>query len=132
MGNATAVWATPAGLYGVFMESAYKPVGQSWGKPVRIGRATLPADTQLAGDMSGNVMVVWSSNPDEIGPTVQAAIRSTDGGWQHPVKIGRGHSPQVAVDAQGDAIAVWVDDVGLAPLVRAVAFTRTGAPAFTG
>jgi hypothetical protein len=119
-GNATAVWDRWNGTETV-VESAYRPAGEGWEAPVDISAEELEGETVVPGgsaqsprlgvDGSGDVTVVferWS----EDGIQIQAADRPAGGSWSVPVALdeptfGSNPEPWVAVDAAGDAIAVW-------------------------
>jgi PKD domain-containing protein len=66
-------------------------------------------------DGAGAAVAVWLHT---LGPavTVQWSVRAAGGGWGAPVAFpgsaAAGSAPQVAVAADGTAVAVWVDDAG--------------------
>jgi hypothetical protein len=68
---------------------------------------------QLALDAQGNAVVVWQRS-DGTSLVVQAAERAAGGRWSAPVDVsvpgGAGEdagSPDVAIDAHGNAVAIW-------------------------
>jgi hypothetical protein len=87
--GAAPTWFAPTGL---------SAVGQS---------ATA---SQLAVDPSGDVVAVWQRS-NGIDTLVEGAVRLAGGTWQAPVGLSQpgenAESPQVAIDSQGDATAVW-------------------------
>jgi hypothetical protein len=73
---------------------------------------------QVAMDASGEAIAVWSrfcpSTAQGCVWTEQAASHPAGGAWTRPVTLAmvghdnnRTHRPQLAVDAHGDALAVW-------------------------
>ncbi len=81
------------------------------GKPVTIsrpgGHAGGPA---LAVDGRGNTIAAWTTFE-----RVATAMHPTDGDWHGPVDIARqadAFETPVALDAAGDAVAVWIGDDG--------------------
>lgn len=78
----------------------------------RLGDAELPA---VAVDASGNAMAVWA---ELVGARrdVWASRYTPRSGWSTPELIerepGNAESPDVAIDAAGNAVAVWVQQDG--------------------
>ncbi len=112
----TGVWQTPV---------AISPEGGSWLRP------------QVAVDARGDAVAVWSSPYPEGGPgyavneTIQGAERPVGASeWTPAVWVSEfGHapynkrfsqSPQVAIDADGEAVAVWEDQAESASVVHEV------------
>lgn len=92
---------------------------QGWETAEFIGPEAADADgAQLAIDRNGNAVVVWQqrNEPDFDGRWSIWAIRYTpSGGWGTAELVevdDRGHAggPQVALDNNGNAIAVWTQD----------------------
>src|SRR5882672_233793 len=121
-GNATAVWDRRNGTDTV-VESAYRPAGKGWKAPVDLSSAdgndgeAYPGahnaqSPRIAVDGHGNVTVVWERYGGTNRLLVQAVYRPAGGDWGAPVDIGEvktmsAPEPWVAVDAAGDATAVW-------------------------
>jgi hypothetical protein len=110
-GNATAVWQRENGSNWIIQSSEH-PAGGAWSEPPdnlsEIGQdAGLP---QVAVDPQGNATAVWQRS-DGANYIVQSASRPAGGAWSAPLDLSAaGHSafyPQVAVDPQGNATAVW-------------------------
>jgi hypothetical protein len=84
----------------------------AWLAPVNLsaGEGQGASEPRVAFDARGDAMTVWSRN-NGANDTVQATFRLAGGTWQAPVNLSlRGQSanePQVVLDGQGDAIAVW-------------------------
>jgi hypothetical protein len=121
-GNATAVWDRWNGEDTV-VESAYRPAGEPWEAPVDLSESELPGEAdpgaedaqspQIAVDGAGDVTVVWERWAG-TKLLVQSVERPAGGEWTTPVDLGEtslGPDPEpwVAVDSDGDAIAVWKD-----------------------
>lgn len=124
-GDAVAVWQS--GLEGK-VEAAVRPASSGiWQAPVAIspegGNWLRP---QVAVDARGDAVVVWSSPYPEGGPggtpndTIQAAAKPAGASeWEPAVWVSEfGKAPynkrfslvpQVAIDAEGEAVAVWED-----------------------
>ena len=82
-----------------------------WLAPVNISEAGLTGESpQVAVDAHGNVTAVWGRGGGG-DYAVQAAVRPADGAWQAPATLSEAGvdagGAQVAVDPEGDAIAVW-------------------------
>lgn len=126
-GNATAVWRRAEGLGSRRIPvGAVRPAGEAWRAPVdlcaptadRRERRRCEARTgpdalhpQVAVDPRGNTVAVWSL-PVATQLMAQAAVRPAGGAWQASVNLSIvGHdafNPQVALDPQGNAVAVWL------------------------
>ena len=110
-GNATAVWARYNGT-DFIVQGAVRAAGGSWQTPVDLSAAGQTAGgPQVAVDTQGNATAVWARS-DGANSIVQGAVRAAGGAWQTPVDLSlagqTAYGPQVAVDAQGHATAVWV------------------------
>ncbi len=117
-GNAVALWSdrSPSGDAGqradserVFAASAAKD--GKWGPAQQLTEA-LSRRPQVAFDGQGNAVAVWAGT--EASRAQFAADRSTAGVWSPPQNIGVvdvkssaiGDGPQLAVNAQGDAVVL--------------------------
>lgn len=119
-GTATAIWSEDMD-YGEAILTSTRPHGGDWSAPVELTvRADLAASKpQLAVDPQGDVTAVWIRNEWEyLGGIAQSATRPAGGSaWSAPVDLSASdlHAlwPQVSVDAQGDAVAVWQTEQGV-------------------
>jgi hypothetical protein len=114
-GNLTAIWREDDGVSeeGI-VEAATRPAGGEWSEPVGLSDDSLVAvSPQLAVDPDGNVTAAWvlntASRDDGI---VQSKTRPADGAWSAEAvdvsgENGLASVPRIAVDAEGDATAVW-------------------------
>jgi hypothetical protein len=111
-GNLLAVWGDGYGVY-----ANYYTVGSGWGNGVDLSYGTgsnnASSAPALAMAASGQGMVVWQ-HYDGTNNRIYAR-RYTGNGWGQPQVISSSSSsneddtaPDVAVDAYGRAIAVWV------------------------
>jgi hypothetical protein len=93
------------------VESSARTLGGSWQKPETLSET--PEDqhpAEVGIDAAGNATAVWEDKrTGEVLTT--GATRPAGGKWQAPVSIskpgGNANEPRVAVDASGDAVAVW-------------------------
>lgn len=105
----TAVWYRPQTQVNV-VESARFVDGQ-WTAPAVVASEPGAVLTGVAGDRTGKVLAVWRSQPDgATNPVIRASRYS--GSWGAPVTLSspaatEADNAQVAVDADGNATAVW-------------------------
>jgi hypothetical protein len=112
-GNALAVWSTTSDVF-----SAFRPAGGAFQAPLpvsQIGPGESAGLPKVVFDGHGGAVAVWQFH-DGIEPRVQAAFRPADGvfGGRQTISLA-GHgatSSDVAVDAEGNAIAMWVRSDG--------------------
>ncbi len=103
-GNATAVWKR-----GEVIQSAFRPFGGSWGAPIPISgdESFVP---QAAMDARGDTTAVWM-HFDGSHYVVESAYRPEGGEWESPTLVSQpgeeAGNPHVALDANGDVLAVW-------------------------
>ncbi len=93
--------------------------GQGWGPVEPVGTDNAVAvGCQVAMDASGNAFVVWmrlgGSSPDHITSVFAARYRA-GAGWEPQEEIGTDNAftvtnPRIAVDRDGNALAVWVEN----------------------
>jgi len=111
-GNAIAVWRSgPLGGTEQVVRAATRPADGAWQPPSVLSAASrdaLSSDTvDLAVSANGDAVAAWllTRGPDSV---VQAAVRPAGGAWQPPVELAaNGLQPQVAIDARGNALAMW-------------------------
>jgi hypothetical protein len=106
----------------------------SWGDAwlIETDNAGLANIPQVAVDASGNAVVVWNQD-DGIRRNIWANRYVVGSGWGTAELIetdnaGRAWVPQVAVDASGNAVAVWQQDDGTRDNIWANRFFVEGAP----
>lgn len=112
-GDAVAIWAEiNAGTSTV--RGSMLPFGGSWTTPVDISApTTVPSQVpKLAINSSGYVVAVWIRNNGTHAITQSSSLQF-GGSWSAPVDISSASidtfSPQVGIDAAGNAVAVWLD-----------------------
>jgi hypothetical protein len=114
-GNATAGWKR-----GEVIHSAYRPAGGNWQTPADLSgpEAFVP---KAAADAQGNATSVWM-HYDGSKYVVQAASAPANGSLQAPTTLSEageeGGDPYIAVNARGDALAVWDGHYGDNDVVR--------------
>lgn len=113
LGNETAIWGRRMGRSWV-VQSATRSVGGSWSAPVTLSAAGAGSALVAAGP-EGNVTAVWLLEREEGRRSVlQSATRSAGGNWSAPATLSASRkaarSPQIALDPQGGATAVWEEE----------------------
>ena len=111
-GNATAVWMNSDGI-NFIVQSSTKPFGGSWqASPDNLSLPGQNADNpQIAVDANGNATAVWERY-NGINFIIQSSTKPFGGSWQaSPDNLslpGQDSSiSKIAVDANGNATAVW-------------------------
>ena len=110
-GDATAVWTVSNGT-NLVTEASMHPAGAAaWSAPSDLSSADAAASNpQVAISSQGTSIAVWQHGSN-TSSTIQAAIHPAGGQWQPPADISASgqlaEHPQVAVDPQGNAAAVW-------------------------
>jgi hypothetical protein len=120
-GDATAVWAS-AGGGSTIVQAATRPAAGDWQPPVNLSPIGEQAsDPQVAVDPQGDTVVVWLRT-DVTTPIVQAAVRPAGGTWQPPIQLSAtadsASAPQLALDSQGNAVAIWLLSGGTHTVVQ--------------
>jgi hypothetical protein len=113
VGDATVVWESIAGGYSV-IEAAVRPSGSGiWGTSVRLTGAGVSGDQpQVAVDPQGDATAVWTREIGRGNDVIEAASKSRRSEtWLAPAVLsGVGDlagAAHVALDAAGNAVAVW-------------------------
>jgi hypothetical protein len=122
-GDEVAVWEAVE-AHQRTIQGSYRPAtSRTWNSPTALSLAWPPyrggGEPSVAMDSRGDAVAAWERLADRSW-TIEAAVRPAgEGGWQAPTPIsGALEQPaasdgalflgvQVAVDAQGDAVAVW-------------------------
>jgi hypothetical protein len=116
-GVAIAVWTRFNGSNDV-VQAAVKPAGKPWGSPATVSEAGQQAsEPEAAVDGAGDATAVWTryigqSSGGMSNYVVQAAVKPAGEVWEEPSTVSEegqeeGFEPRVAVDAAGDATAIW-------------------------
>ncbi len=111
-GNAIATWSQVEGTFNNIQANRYT-TGIGWGTvtPLETDNRNLSSGPQHAVDTSGNAIVVWE-HYDGTFNYIWANRYTADTGWgtAGPIESNNGggaYEPQVAIDGNGNAIAVW-------------------------
>jgi hypothetical protein len=105
-GNWTVIWERSA-FPQMVIETASRAPGGNWSAAAEVDAVPLAADPEpwLAVDWEGRNTAVWKD-----GEMIMSSYRQFPGEWEEPVPLSEGESfvPQAAMDARGDATAVWM------------------------
>lgn len=128
-GDALATWTTYSGHDAI--EVSELPSGGSWQTPTQIsGSGEEAAGAQLAINAGGDAIVAWTTWNGSSNHVVAAELPA-GGTWQTPAQISNAGSedvnPQVAIDEQGDVVAVWEHNNGGQQVVQAAQMPAGGA-----
>jgi PKD domain len=125
-GEAASSWSAFDGGHEIVEATATTAPGAGWGSSTKLAEASFfllqPPMPQVAIDSQGNAVAVWEI--EKSGKWyVQASQRPAGGSWQTPVQLAETKyaigEPHVAMDAQGDAVAVWASYNGSHDLIEA-------------
>lgn len=136
-GDAVVVWQTSDGR----LQAAWKPAGQGFGtaQTIETDAAHFPVTPAVAMDAAGDAVAVWVHQP--VGMNVNlieaAYAPATTRSFGTPAIIVGSTSfaalqPQVAMDARGDATAVWLQSDGTNNRVWAANSASGSLGAFAG
>jgi len=113
-GNVIAVWTQAdtlaASIYQV-RSSSYVPGSSTWAPPVLVGSSptTGAFDARVVCNATGAVFAVWG----QMDNSIRSNQYSSATGWMTAAVIrangGAPTAPQIAVDATGNAMAVWYE-----------------------
>jgi hypothetical protein len=110
-GNALTVWEQSDGTRYNIWSRRYEPAS-GWSAPVQIEADPNNAESaQIAVSADGSAIAVWEQS-NGTRPVIWANRYAPSTGWLTPSRIqsdvtGDGFFPQVAIDANGNATAVW-------------------------
>ncbi len=125
-GNAIAVGVGADAGGDATFRSMFRPFGGQWSTlgPVSGAGDSDVRSPHVAVDPHGNAVAVWSAySQDAAKYVVRASSRPTGGAWSNPVALSDGGvfdgGQEIAIDAQGNATAIWTEIVpGTGPVVR--------------
>ena len=85
-------------------------------------------EPQIAVDNNGNAMAVWNQSDGTRTSIYANRFSSATGAWAAPVliendDIGNANSQRIAIDINGNALAVWAQATGGAPRIYANRYT---------
>ena len=110
-GTAVAVWSRQTSN-GSRIEAARRPAGGNWSAPVFLSAAGQDAYIpDVAADGAGIDYAVWRQY-DGANFLIRTSVRSATGSWSSTPRTlsATGHTsdvPRIAVNAHGDAVAIW-------------------------
>lgn len=130
-GEAVVVWRRfeieHEGDYAV--EASYRPAGGDFSAPIEIAvmpPGVFPREIHVAIDDAGDTAVTWAQQESKSVSVVKASLRASGGSFSGPVAISPAASgessafePRVAIDAAGEATAVWVYEEASGTVVQA-------------
>jgi hypothetical protein len=106
-GDAVAIWPRDIGSEMV-LETLERPAGGDWSEPAVLSDPgeEMPTGVDIGLDAAGNAVALWSV---DAGSAVRTAVRPAGGDWSAPedLSVLNGRTPQLAMNAAGDAVAVW-------------------------
>ena len=129
-GNALAVWQQPDGTHFNIWANRYTASTGLWGTAALIeantGDAQLP---QVAIDASGNALAVWRLFDGTVNNIWANRYTASTGLWGTATLIetssGNANLPRIAVDASGNALAVWYQFDGMRDNIWANRYTAS-------
>jgi uncharacterized delta-60 repeat protein len=130
IGTAIAVWSRSNGT-NTIIQASTRPSGGSWSTPVDLSAPGEDAtNPQVTVDADGTAIAVWTRS-NGTNDIVQASTRPSGGSWTTPAdnlsEAGQDASaPQVSVDANGTATAVWIRSNGTNDIVQSSTRPRGG------
>lgn len=112
-GDALAGWqgSFAAPPEGQIQLAASPPGAGPWSAPQAVSVEVARSPRLAIG--RDEALAIWSGR-ESAGLPIEVAVRSPDGSWSAPLPLSRpgvaAASPSVAVDAAGNAVAVWIED----------------------
>ncbi|ALC16216.1 hypothetical protein DSOUD_1437 [Desulfuromonas soudanensis] len=133
-GEAMVLWPAPSGTPGTDALWVRRLAANgSWGAAQLLDPAASgPPEQRIAMDVNGNAMAVWKKfdNPS-FSSIWSIRFDSVSGSWGTAVavessNVNRATAPQIAFDANGEAVAVWVQFDGTQELILSNRHTGAG------
>jgi hypothetical protein len=125
-GDAVAVWEQSDHS----VQASTRPAGGTWSTPAAISEPGLDGTDfpAVAVDAKGDAVAVWGAlDEDDSGNVIQGATKPAAGDWSTPIDVSGPSadlfSSEVAINAGGDAVAVWSRFSGSNYIVEAREFT---------
>ena len=130
-GDAVAAWERYDVGSSTVVESASRPANGNWDVPIDLAAGQYAALAQVAMSADGDAVAVWT-RVLEYENLVETAARPAGGQWGPPTGLpgaaaqSYSYSPQVAMDAGGDAVAVWTHNDSSSLSVQAAEYSIAG------
>lgn len=135
-GNAYAVWAEEGTSLTYVIRYAVRPLGGEWSVPENLSSPFQGGIPQIALAAAAGAVAVWTID-DGDDMVVQAAVRPAGGEWSEPENLSdvsadagppdeEAESPDVGINAAGEAVAVWQHFDGSNDIVQAAAHPAGG------
>jgi hypothetical protein len=133
-GDAVAVWSRFEGTEDIVEAAAGRAATASWGAPKTIsgkGR-NVEEEPEVAVDESGDAVAVWPQWNGASEVIQGVAGSAVSGGWGTPAQVSANGEDAdqagVAIDAQGDAAAVWLrfDETSKVILAESAGYDAAG------
>lgn len=133
-GVAFVLWPAPSAVPGTYSLWASRlPAGAAWDIPVLVDAAVSgPPEHRIAVDASGNAAAVFKKTNNASFPSIWSSrFDALGAAWGMSVavsinNVNRSTSPQIAFDANGQAVAVWVQFDGTQELILSRRHTAAG------
>jgi hypothetical protein len=116
-GNAVAVWQLSGDTQNVLVNNYV--AGTGWGtvRVINVETAGAALRPQVAMDAIGNAVAVWEQGGKNTGGDIWASRFTPSTGWGTATlleqdNVGTAGRPQIAIDATGNAMAVWQQTQG--------------------
>jgi hypothetical protein len=103
-GRTLAVWQGVSGITSTGVQASVRVPGRAWSTPVSVAPAGV--NPQVAVDAAGDAVALWATSGSSAA-SIQAAILRAGGTWSAPVTLGKGVTPNLAVNTAGAILAGW-------------------------
>jgi hypothetical protein len=114
-GDALIAWMQSVAHGEYAIDASYRPAGGAWSQPVAVSQGEGSDDEpviKLAPD--GEALAAWR-HPEGKHMVIQAATRPVGSEWEAPLTLSNNErnsqQPSIAIDAAGEAVAVWEHEV---------------------
>jgi PKD domain len=129
-GDAAIVW-TSSDQSGLGVVATVRHAGKPWGPPAVLASAVSgPLAPEVALDPRGDVLVVWSHAAGSHSRVQAATLPAGRSAWSSARALSKpgedALTPQLALDAEGDAAAAWARYNGQSFVVQAIGYDASG------
>lgn len=131
-GNAIVAWSQDVGGYDNIYTNRYTPTG-GWGTETLVanGNNGGARDPQIAIDANGNATLVWREYDGTRDSLYASRYTESTNSWGTEVLLESGNNghvrtPRIAIDHNGNAIAVWAqDEISVRTSIYATRYTAS-------